>query len=69
MTKSFLFYLAQKLANFARFCGAWFRSICVDLDCVHTRCRHILKTVKNVTAAKFELAFTRYRNNLKTVGT
>ena len=34
-----------------------------------TRCRYILKTVKNVTAAKFELAFTRYRNNLKTVGT
>ena len=33
------------------------------------RCRHILKTVKNVTATKLELAFTRYRNNLKTVGT
>ena len=33
-----------------------------------TRCRHILKTVKNVTAAKFELAFTRCRHNLKTVG-
>ena len=33
-----------------------------------TRCRHILKTVKNVTVANFELAFTRYRNNLKTVG-
>ena len=33
-----------------------------------TRCRQILKTVKNVTAAKFEVAFTRYRNNLKTVG-
>ena len=33
-----------------------------------TRCRHILKTMKNVTAAKFELAFTRCRNNLKTVG-
>ena len=32
-----------------------------------TRCRHILKTMKNVTAAKFELAFTRCRNNLKTV--
>ena len=34
-----------------------------------TRCRHILKTMKNVTAAKFELAFTRCRNNLKTVET
>ena len=33
-----------------------------------TRCRHILKTVKKVTAAKFELAFTQYRHNLKTVG-
>ena len=33
-----------------------------------TRCRHILKTMKKVTAAKFELAFTRYRHNLKTVG-
>ena len=33
-----------------------------------TRCRHILKTVKNVTVAKFELSFTRCRNNLKTVG-
>ena len=34
-----------------------------------TRCRHILKMVKNVTAAKFELAFTRYRNDLKMIGT
>ena len=25
-----------------------------------------MKTVKNVTVAKFELAFTRYRHNLKT---
>ena len=33
-----------------------------------TRCRHILKTMKNVTAAKSELAFTRCRNDLKTVG-
>ena len=33
-----------------------------------TRCRHNLKTVKNVTATKFELAFTRCRHNLKTVG-
>ena len=32
-----------------------------------TRCRHILKTVKNVTVAEFELAFTRCRNNLKTL--
>ena len=33
-----------------------------------TRRPHLLKTVKNVMAAKFELAaFTRYRNNLKTV--
>ena len=30
--------------------------------------RHILKTMKNVTAAKFELAFTRCLNNLKTLG-
>ena len=30
--------------------------------------RHILKTMKNVTVAKFELTFTRCRNNLKTVG-
>ena len=35
---------------------------------VCTRCRRILKTVKKVTAAKFELAFTRYLHNLKTVG-
>ena len=28
---------------------------------VFTRCRHILKTVKNVTVAKFELSFTRCR--------
>ena len=27
-----------------------------------------LKTVKNVTVAKFELVFTRYRQNLKTAG-
>ena len=33
-----------------------------------TRCRHILKTVKNVTLAEFEPAFTRCRQNLKTVG-
>ena len=33
-----------------------------------TRCRHILKTMKIVTVAKFELAFTRCGNNLKTVG-
>ena len=32
-----------------------------------TRCRNILKTVKNVTVAEFELAFTQCRNNLKTV--
>ena len=32
------------------------------------RCRHILKTMKNFTVAKFEPAFTRCRNNLKTVG-
>ena len=34
-----------------------------------TRCRHILKTMKNVTVTKFELALTRCRNNLKTVET
>ena len=33
-----------------------------------TQCRQILKMVKNVTAAKFEQAFTWCRNNLKTVG-
>ena len=32
-----------------------------------TRYRHILKTVKNVTVAEFELVFTRCLNNLKTV--
>ena len=32
-----------------------------------TRCRHILKTVKTVTVAEFELAFTRCRNNFTTV--
>ena len=31
-----------------------------------TRCRQILKTVKNGTGAKFELAFLRYRHNLET---
>ena len=34
-----------------------------------TQSRRILEMVKNETAAKLELAFTRYRNNLKTVGT
>ena len=33
-----------------------------------TRCRHILKTVKNVTVAEFEPAFTRCQNNLEAVG-
>ena len=33
-----------------------------------TRWRYISKMMKNVTVAKFELAFTRCRNNLKTVG-
>ena len=32
-----------------------------------SRCRHILKTVKNVTVVRFGLAFTRCWNNLKTV--
>ena len=32
-----------------------------------TRCQDILKTVKNVTVAEFELVFTPCRNNLKTV--
>ena len=32
-----------------------------EFKTVFTRCRHILKTVKDVTAAKFELAFTRCR--------
>ena len=39
-----------------------------EIQTALTRCRHILKTVKNVTVAKFELALTRYWNNLKTVG-
>ena len=38
-----------------------------DLGYIHTMTAH-LKTVKNVTVAKFELAFTRCRNSLKTVG-
>ena len=33
-----------------------------------TRCRHILKTVKNVMLAYFELALTQYRDDLKTIG-
>ena len=37
------------------------------LKTAFTRCRHILKTMKNVTVATFELAFTRCRNNSKTV--
>ena len=32
-----------------------------------TRCWHILKTAKNVTVVKFEVAFTRYRHNMKTI--
>ena len=32
-----------------------------------TRCRHILKTVKIVTVAKFELALTRYLHYMKTI--
>ena len=39
-----------------------------ESETAFTRCRHILKTVKNVAVANFELAFTRYRHNLKTVG-
>ena len=35
---------------------------------VLTRCRHILKTVKDATVAKFELAFVRCRDNLKMIG-
>ena len=31
------------------------------------RCRAILKTVKNMTVAKFEQAFTQYHHNLKTI--
>ena len=38
------------------------------LKTAFTRCRHILKTVKNVTVAEFELVFTRCRNNLKMAG-
>ena len=32
-----------------------------------TRCWHIFKTVNNVTVANLELAFTRYRQSLKTM--
>ena len=38
-----------------------------NLNCVHTMPAHFEKG-KNVAAANFELAFTRYWNNLKTVG-
>ena len=31
-----------------------------ETETTFTRCRHILKTVKNVTVAKFEPAFTRH---------
>ena len=37
------------------------------LGCVHTIPAHV-KTVKNVTVAKFELAFTRCWKNLKVIG-
>ena len=37
----------------------------VETKTAFTRCRHILKTVKNVTVTEFELAFTRCRNSLK----
>ena len=37
------------------------------LDCVHTMPAHF-ENGENVTVAKFELAFTRCRNDLKTVG-
>ena len=74
---------SQMPANDANTCGLNILSLtsCYVIFCLQgetflvftetafTRCRHILKTVKNVTAAEFELAFTRYRNNLKTVGT
>ena len=56
-----LYLLSDVFCRFAVF-------LPTNLDCVHTMPAH-LKTVKNVTAAKFELAFTRYRNDLKTVGT
>ena len=39
----------------------------IHLDCVHTMLAHF-ENGENVTVAKFELAFTQYRNNLKTVG-
>ena len=44
------------------------KMIRISIKTAFTQCRHILKTVRNVTVAKFELAVTRCRNNLKTVG-
>ena len=46
------------------------KTLCISFETktAFTRCRHILKTMKNVTVAKFEPAFTRCRNNLKTFG-
>ena len=38
-----------------------------NIKTAFTGCRHVLKTVKNVTVAKSEQAFTPCRNNLKTV--
>ena len=35
-----------------------------EIKTVFTRYRHILNTVKNMTVAKFKLAFTRYREML-----
>ena len=48
-----------------------FKGVCVglyplELDCVHTMPAHF-ENGENVTVAKFEPVFTRYRNNLKTV--
>ena len=45
----------------------WFHCTLKYYLTMFTWCRHILKTVKNVTVAEFELAFTRCQNNLKTV--
>ena len=67
------FLCNENILHHNRVCISWHKNIEIctvvqETKTAFTRCRHILKTMKNVTVAKFELAaFTRCRNNLKTV--
>ena len=61
-------YLSSETWLVAISCPYCALKVKLNLDCVHTMPAHF-ENGENVTAAKLELVFTRYRNNLKTVGT